>query len=347
MVESLKNIQWNAFKIKDIFDIGKGTYLRQEKIIKGNIPYITAKSDKNGINDFIGNEILFPGNSITIEKINLSAFYQENDFYCSHDVTVIRNSYLNKNNALFICAMINRQGIKYSYGRQAQMNVIRSEIIYLPSNKEKQPDYHFMEKYIQFKEEEKRQKYKQYISNRLEELKEYKEVELLSEKQWKEFYLNEVFIDIQRGKRLKKSDHIVGDTPYVSSTAMNNGIDGFIGNKKSVRVFSNCLTVANSGSVGVCFYQPFSFIASDHITKLENKKFNKYINMFISTIVSRLSENYSFNREINSDRIQKEKIMLPVNSKGEPDYSYMENYIKNIEYNKLVQYIRHKKLFSI
>ncbi len=43
--------------------------------------------------------------------------------------------------------------------------------------------------------------------------------------------------------------------PYISSTAINNGIDNFISNKKKVRVFSNCLSIANSGSVGACFYQ--------------------------------------------------------------------------------------------
>ena len=44
---------------------------------------------------------------------------------------------------------------------------------------------------------------------------------------------------------------------------------------KNVRIFSNCLSLANSGSVGSTFYQPFKFVASDHVTKLENKNFNE------------------------------------------------------------------------
>jgi type I restriction enzyme M protein len=163
---------------------------------------------------------------------------------------------------------------------------------------------------------------------------------LIEEKKWKEFKLTDIFTQIQRGKRLKKDDHIIGAKPYASSTSLNNGIDGFIGNKESVRIFSNCLTLANSGSVGSTFYQPFEVIASDHVTKLENRAFNKHIYLFIATLVERLSKKYSFNREINDTRIKKEKILLPINEYDNPDYEFMECYMKYIEYNKLINYIQ-------
>lgn len=160
----------------------------------------------------------------------------------------------------------------------------------------------------------------------------------LTSKEWKEFSMTDIFTEIQRGKRLKKDDHIEGNIPYVSSTASNNGIDGFIGNKIRVRVFENCLTLANSGSVGSTFYQPFNVVASDHVTKLENPKFNKYIYLFLASMVSRLNEKYSFNREINDQRIKKEKILLPINSKGKPDYVFMEAYVKQKENELLKKY---------
>lgn len=156
--------------------------------------------------------------------------------------------------------------------------------------------------------------------------------------EWGEFDLNQIFPEIQRGKRLKKGDHKIGIQPYVSSSAVNNGIDGFVGNTVKVRRFSNCLTIANSGSVGATFFQPFSFVASDHVTKLENKDFNEHIYLFISSITKRLSEKYSFNREINDKRIQREKIILPINSKGEPDFEFMEQYMCKKEQEKIEKF---------
>ena len=135
-----------------------------------------------------------------------------------------------------------------------------------------------------------------------------------------------------RGKRLKTDDHIVGSMPYVSSSAMDNGVDNFISNKQGVRIFKNCLTIANSGSVGATFYHPYSFVASDHVTSLVNDKFNKYIYLFAGNVTSRLSEKYSFNREIKDSRLQREKIMLPVNDNDEPNLEYMEDYMRRVEY---------------
>ena len=141
-------------------------------------------------------------------------------------------------------------------------------------------------------------------------------------------------------KRLKKGDHKIGEIPYVSSTGLNNGIDGYIGNTNGVRIFSDCLTLANSGSVGSIFYQPFKFIASDHVTKLKNDHFNAYVYKFISSIVKRLGVKYSFNREINDTRIKRKNI-TSVNHK-KPDFEYMENYMKQLELKKLKEYLNTK-----
>lgn len=134
----------------------------------------------------------------------------------------------------------------------------------------------------------------------------------LSDIAWQEFLFSDIFTKIQRGKRLTKSNQTQGDMPYVSSTATSNGVDNFIGNTENIRVFSNCLSLANSGSVGSVFYHHYSFVGSDHITALELEKPNKYVYLFLSGVIKRLEEKYSFNREINDVRIKREKILLPV-----------------------------------
>lgn len=157
----------------------------------------------------------------------------------------------------------------------------------------------------------------------------------LVEKEWREFFVSEIFTKIQRGKRLTKGNQQNGEVPYVSSTAANNGVDNFIGNSKGVRTFENCLTLANSGSVGSTFFHHYTFVASDHVTALILERPNKYIYLFLSGIIRRLEEKYSFNREINDKRIQREKILLPVNSDGLPDWQFMEDFMKHIERDKI------------
>lgn len=166
----LENREWQVFRLEDIFECTKGVYLPTDTVVEGNIPFITAKEGNNGLNRFIGNGILFDGNRITIEKIRLSAYYQPCAFYCSHDVSVIWNEHLNEYNAQFIATVIMRNGSKYSYGRQAQLNVVKRESIMLPVTDDGQPDYQFMEDYIRELMSTKRQQYRKYVEKRLASL---------------------------------------------------------------------------------------------------------------------------------------------------------------------------------
>lgn len=160
----------------------------------------------------------------------------------------------------------------------------------------------------------------------------------LDERDWMDFAVPEIFQNIQRGKRLKNADHIPGIVPYVSSTANNNGVDDYIEATEGTRVFKNCISLANSGSVGTAFYEPFAFVASDHITSLECKEANEYIYLFLITVLEQQGSNFNFNREINDIRIKKMRVMLPVTDDGEPDFQFMEDYIRELMTAKREQY---------
>jgi hypothetical protein len=121
----------------------------------------------------------------------------------------------------------------------------------------------------------------------------------------------------------------------VSSTSQTNGVDGFVGNTSGVRTFSDCLTVANSGSVGSAFYHRYRFVASDHVTKLQREGLDKYAYLFMVPIINRLSEKYSFNREINDERIKREKLLLPVDENDVIDFVFMSSFMREVEKNIL------------
>ncbi len=342
----LKNIRWSEFELSKLFNIYTGGDLIISRITKGNIPIISHSVFNNGVAEWTsqikGQKLFDCTKTISLaDRGNFYAFTQKVNFYIGTRVKALESKFENCNKEIlqFICPLINKQSVKFSYGNNATGGIEKLKIL-IPIKKNGEPDYTFMEKYILIKEAKKIEKFHIYITKRIKQLKEFKEVKPLNKKEWGEFFLKEVFPKIQRGKRLKKDDHMLGVMPYISSSALNNGIDGFVSNNEKVRICENCITIANSGSVGSTFYQPFSFVASDHVTILENGNFNEFIYLFISSITKRLSEKYSFNREINDKRIQREKIVLPTNKNGKPDYNYMENYVKKLEYEKLTKYIK-------
>lgn len=339
--------RWGVFPLDELFDISSTqSSIDRNKLTgqPGLTPYITRTDRDNGIDDFIGNQPsnnVDEGNVITIGLDTQTVFYQPSKFYTGQNVQVLKNDNLNKYVALFIIPLIKVQMVKFNWGGNgATLGRLKKVTVKLPITDDEYPDYVFMEEYMKQMEQKLLIRYKNYIGKK--SLKCQKGCGKMKDCRWKDFDVKEIFPIIIRGRRLKTDDHIKGTMPYVSSSAMDNGVDNFVSNNQGVRIFNNCLTIANSGSVGATFYHPYSFVASDHVTSLANEEFNKYVYLFGGNIASRLSEKYSFNREIKDSRLQREKIMLPVNDNDEPDYEYMEEYMRGIEYRLINRYINNR-----
>lgn len=347
---NLEELEWEIFSTNEIFSkiyIAKSQDFGKMK--KGNTPFIGRAAINNGFQDMVDSKIQEEANCISIGMVSTTfrAFYRDVKFACSQNILILRMNKLTKNKSLFLNSIFNYRILPiFSYGKPIKLANFKKQKILLPVNKEKNPDYEYMEQYTKSIIDKKIEDYKKYAKKTLSDI-EYKDLDPLESKEWHEFFLTDIFPTIQRGKRLTKGNQISGNTPYVSSTASNNGIDNYIGNEDKVRIFSDCLSIANSGSVGATFYHPYKFVASDHVTHLKNDTMNKYIYLFISTLGNRLSGKYNFNREINDKRISREKVMLPVNSSGDPDYEYMEQYMKNMTHKKINQYLTYQKNFKI
>lgn len=353
---TLDSVEWKEFKLIDLFDIKDGYYNKKPPAeIGGEIPFLGATQSNNGITGFYSAETInrydkvgkvsskdkekriFAGNCLAVTNNGSvgNVYYQKSRFTCSHDVTPIylKNYKLNHNLAQFLIPLLKKSGESFEYGKKWRPIRMKKSRIQLPIDSNGNPHWQFMEDYI--KQERKKQaiQIRNYYEPKM--LKLAGELAGLEEVEWKEFKFTDIFTKIQRGKRLTKGNQVKGDIPYISSTATNNGVDNFISNEEKVRKFDNCLTLANSGSVGSCFYQQYEFVASDHVTALQNKDFSKGVYLFLSSVIKRLEEKYSFNREINDARISRETVILPVDTTGNPNWQYMEDYVKRLELEQL------------
>jgi hypothetical protein len=63
-----------------------------------------------------------------------------------------------------------------------------------------------------------------------------------------------------------------------------------------------------------------------------NEELNEYIGLFLVTILRKLKWKYSFGRKAFQNKFTYEKIQLPIDKKGEPDWDFMEGYVKNLNY---------------
>ena len=347
-MKTLQECSWKEFAISDVFDVSGTTTTHPSKLVaKGNTPRVTCAATNNGLDDFYTNEPTEKGGVITIDSATIGFVgYHPYDFIATDHVeklTLKDGQKLPYLAGLFVKKAIeNAVGTKYSYGYKFAQQRIKRQTILLPTTPDGTPDWQFMEDYMREVEKKLLSQALPILQERISNYKNISGGVKIDKQSWKEFAIKDVFATIQRGKRLKTDDHIAGDMPYVSSSAVDNGVDNFISNTENVRMFGDCLTLANSGSVGATFYHPYTFVASDHVTKLQSSTINKYAYLFIATIVARLGEKYGFNREINDRRISRETILLPATPAGTPDYDFMETYMREVEYRQLLNYVATK-----
>ena len=154
-----------------------------------------------------------------------------------------------------------------------------------------------------------------FLMNRKE-----KKVMIKNDVEWKEFFLEDV-VTIGNGVRLTKSDMEDGDTPFIGASEMNNGITAYCSNRNG-SYDNNLLGVNYNGSF---------FFFSDDVKRVKWKdtsKNCKYTLLFLAVSIQVQKDKYAYGYKFNSQRMKRQKILLPINDKMEPDFAYMEAYMR-------------------
>jgi len=339
----LTNRVWKEFFIEDIFKIKSGKRLTKADMVSGNIPFIGATDSNNGITEFIANKNTSLDKNVLGVNYNGSVVY---NFYHSYEAVfsddVKRLSFKeiegNKYTFLFVKALILQQKSKYEYGYKFNGERMKRQKILLPINSKGKPDFAFMESYMKRKEIELLEKYENLVSLTEQNIKLNPEIE------WKEFRIGDVF-SVSTGALLPKDILKKGKIARLTATDNNNGIFDFYEpvNHKNYREISNFISVSFLGSV---FYHPYkaSLDMKIHAVQIPNLELNRYVAEFLVFCFKRMASTSSYGNQLSSTDLPKKKILLPINNNGQPDFVYMENYMKALETDKLKQYLEYKKL---
>lgn len=168
----------------------------------------------------------------------------------------------------------------------------------------------------------------------------------INELQWKEYALDDVFT-ISSGVRLTVADMLAGDMPFIGASDSNNGITAWVSNTNA-SLDHDVLGVNYNGSVGEAFYHPYECIFSDDVKRLHCKQINasnnsgKYIYLFLKQTLLQQKSKYAYGYKFNAQRMKRQTLLLPATQEGDPDWQFMESYMRNLESLQIAQYLSSK-----
>ncbi len=349
MMKKLSENEWQPFSLKDIFNSferGKVSSATDEPKQKNGIPYVGATDKNNGVLDFLRPDIKKEQkpNCITFIRDGQgsvgSSIYRKTPFIATVNTSSGYANWLNEQTGLFVSTASNMNRSKYGFGYKRKEERLKSERVMLPAKNTTEPDYDYMSKYISSHCKTKLAKYNDFAKKQLSTI-EYKDISDIAEKKWLPFSITDIFQPI-RGREGNMAMLENGNVPLISAKKNSNGLKGFV-NTSGAIMRGNCISLNNDGDggAGLSYYQPHSMALDTHVTALVPiiDEMNKFSLLFISNCLSGLHDFFGHGLSISNKRVSKIKIMLPINKNNEPDFEYMEQYVKNIMIKKYKQYL--------
>ncbi len=307
--------------LNTIFEIEYGNQfdLNKMELKKGGVNFVSRSSRSLGVvaqvKEMPGIEP-YPAGLITVTlggTYLLSSYVQQKKFYTAQNIKVLtpkrKMSFAEK---LYYCLAISKNRFRYtSHGREA--NITLDSLLVpegIPSGWEK----------ISFDD---------YDIEKEPLLK--AGVELNTSK-WLYFNLDRLFEVSASKDELIDDLTIGGKTPYVTSSDTDNGVTTFV--KEAATNPAGTITANRGGSVGFFYYQPIPYKATPVDVRILTPKFRMsvYIGLFLKTILQLEKYRFNYSRKMGTKRLNEVKIKLP-SKNSEPDWSFMETYIKSLPYS--------------
>lgn len=151
---------------------------------------------------------------------------------------------------------------------------------------------------------------------------------------WKEFIVGDLFENIKKPDVLHAREVVEDENgiPYVVRTKFNNGIKYRVTETK--KMTPSPKGVISFGAENASFfYQKENFVSGKDIYYIDTRHLSEKACLFLVSCLDTLTDKYSYSYGLFPDLLKKEKIKLPVDVHGNPDWDYMEKYIEKIKEN--------------
>jgi hypothetical protein len=133
-----------------------------------------------------------------------------------------------------------------------------------------------------------------------------------------------------------------GNIPRISAKSDNNGVLGFFDtyNNEKARHFKNFISVNFFGSEGGIFYHPYeaSVEMKVHSLKMPDRDFTPRTGLFIVNALITALDGFSYGSQLSSSKLKSNNyiISLPI-KKGEIDFEFMENFVAELEAQRVAE----------
>lgn len=153
---------------------------------------------------------------------------------------------------------------------------------------------------------------------------------------WKPFKVSDIF----EAKKIKTYSTVpieTGKTPFISSSAINNGVTSYCNLEPNQK---QAITVSTNGGCFDCFWHPYGFCASKDVEVLyckPNHKLTTSEALFICTVLSLNKQRFGYAYKPKNGAVWNTTILLPCKD-DKPDWECISSYSESLFNKSLIKY---------
>lgn len=306
-------------RLDEIFDLRYGHSLELNRLTQVEAPdgvnFVSRAMGNNGVTARVSTNVV-PGSpgeiTVALGGNVLTSFVQPEPFVCGRDVMILtaKDETMSLETKLWYCVCIWTNRYRYNYGRQANRTLgsllVPNEPPAWVANKQV-PSHEGLQRSLRPR------------------------LELTDPERWVDFPLDNIF-ELKKGRRVTKAQRNPGATRFISATDSNNGISDW--NDLDPIFPENSITVPYDGSIGYAFFQPEPYFALDSVNALiPRQSISVWQGLFLVAAIRFEKWRFSYGYKWNLTRMKKTTIRLPVTSLGDPDWDYMERFMKGLPFS--------------
>lgn len=329
---------WKEFEVRDLFEVVYGVNLELVNCTETTkhdpeaVAFVSRTESNNGVSAYvkpIQGVNPQPENTITVAGGGsvLAAFLQTQPFYSGRDLYLLYpKEDISNNVKLFIVTIIKANKYRYNYGRQANVTLPYLKLR-LPVDENEDPNWKWMDSYVGGLHSKPLATVNHTFSSGFH----------LRVDKWGEFYVNDLFDLIYKAPSYRDDElsvSSIGDKnsiAYVTRTDLDNGVKSRVDSVGLLNIEAgNAIVIGDTTST--ISYQASPFVAGEHIVVARAKWLNQFTGLFVVCLLKRERYRYSYGRAYKLNLIRGTRIKLPVASDGNPDWKFIEGYMKSLPY---------------
>lgn len=148
---------------------------------------------------------------------------------------------------------------------------------------------------------------------------------------WTEFVVGDLFSNFVKPAVLHNRQVIEDNEgiPYVVRTKFDNGIKCRVRPVEGI-VPSPAGVITWGAENATFFYQEEPFLSGRDIYYVDTREYSPMTCLFLSSCLQTVAHKYPYNFGLFPDLLKKERIKLPVDIEGNPDWIFMDTYMSEV-----------------